>query len=86
MAIQNRRKSIKVTCAAMKVVTAEYTVHKVRSAAMLFFRQHGMLPQTINGRKVVGACSRSGRIVMDGDDYTSSSEPLCLVLKKEKND
>lgn len=89
MAIQNRKKSVSVIITGTKVVSQEYTVSKARLAARIFELQHGIPAETVGGRKVIGRCFHSGRIILKDDEYywvsggDDSPPKLQRVLKKE---
>lgn len=89
MSIQNRRKPVKVVVTGTKLVSEEYTIGKARRAARLFELQHGIPAETVGGRKVIGKCFHTGRIILKDDEYywVSGGDDvpprLKPVLKKE---
>lgn len=86
MAIQNRKKSVKVLVTGTKVVSAEYTVRKPRLAAQLFQQEHGVKAAEVDGRAVIGHCASSGRIILEGDAFQWTGGPdNVLHLLKEIN-
>lgn len=75
--------NIKVT--GTKHVTEQFRVRNPRLAVELFRRKHGLYPDYVDNRRLMGFCEQTGTPVLEGDLFqTDGDERYVLVEKVDK--
>lgn len=80
-----RKKSVIVSGVKRIEIEEEFRVRNPRHAAELFRKKHGIPPEYLGTRLVIGFDEGSGKVILEGDKYASDGGEGCLTLLQARD-